>query len=166
METSSFPGPGQSGQHKVSSSGCWDSGLQCSQDTHGKAGKPSDVVWVINGSRNVTHWLVGGFVNIMDCNIWRWAVSLWNNILMAYIHTCCSTSAEAANIRTLTALEQCVRLCLQFCLSVSQHGVNCNWLCGSTGETQWAATITWHCGSCALIQSLVVNQSGIFLYWL
>lgn len=41
MEAGSFPGPGQGGQHKVSSTGSWDSGLQCSQDSHGKAGSLS-----------------------------------------------------------------------------------------------------------------------------
>lgn len=38
MEAGSFPGPGQGGQHKVSSAGSWDSGLQCRQDSHGKSG--------------------------------------------------------------------------------------------------------------------------------
>lgn len=38
MEAGSFPGPGQGGQHKVSSTGSWDSGLQCSQDSDGKGG--------------------------------------------------------------------------------------------------------------------------------
>lgn len=36
VEAGSFTGPGQGGQHKVSSAGSWDSGLQRSQDTDGK----------------------------------------------------------------------------------------------------------------------------------
>ena len=39
MEAGSLPGPGQGGLHKVSLTGSWDAGLQCSQDSHGKGGR-------------------------------------------------------------------------------------------------------------------------------
>lgn len=44
MEAGSFPGPGQSDQHKVSPSRCWDTWVQCGPDTHGKDRKSNQ--WV------------------------------------------------------------------------------------------------------------------------
>lgn len=36
LEAGAFPGPGEGGQHKVSSPGGWNPGLQRRQDAHGK----------------------------------------------------------------------------------------------------------------------------------
>lgn len=49
MEAGSFTGSGQGGQHKVSSTGCWDSWLQCGTDINGKAGKTK--CWVERGNK-------------------------------------------------------------------------------------------------------------------
>lgn len=39
LEAGSHSGPGEGGQHKVSSPWSWNAGLQCSQDAHGTTGR-------------------------------------------------------------------------------------------------------------------------------